>query len=95
MNQKQIFTSLVVVLIFFMFFLLRNNFQQHKIQEANKEIEAFYSELDGRYIGDYFQIQRDLQKLFLNHELTEQQKERLLFTQDSLRIEFGKLTKSK
>lgn len=95
MNQKQIFTSLIVILVFFLFYLMQNNFRQHKAQASNKDIENFYSELDGRYIGNYFQIQQDLQKLFSNHELTKQQKERLLFTQDSLRIEFGKSMKKK
>lgn len=95
MSQKRIFTLLLVVLAFFIFYLLQNSYKQHKIQAANKDIENFYSELNERYIGDYFQIQGDLHKLFSNHELTKIQKERLLFTQDSLRIEFAKLMKTK
>lgn len=94
MNQKQIFSSLIIILVIFFFYILRSNFKQHKIQAANKDIENFYSELNGSYIGNYFQIQQDIHKLFLNHELTKQQKERLLFTQDSLRIEFGKSMKN-
>ncbi|MCV2486602.1 hypothetical protein OD917_16855 [Flavobacterium sp. SH_e] len=95
MNQKIIFRLLIFITISFIIYLLQNSFKQHKIQKANKDIEEFYTQLDGRYIGDYMQIQRDLQQLFLNHELTESQKKRLLFTQDSLRIEFGKSIQKK
>ncbi|MTH16503.1 hypothetical protein [Flavobacterium sp. LC2016-01] len=95
MNQKIIFKLLVFITVFFIIYILQNNFKQHKIQKTNKEIETFYTELNGRYIGDYFQIQRDLQMLFSNNELTFDQKKRLLFTQDSLRTEFGKLIQKK
>lgn len=71
---------------------MRSNFKEHKILKANKDIEIFYANLNERYIGDYFQIQRDLQNLLLTHEVSAKQKDRLLFTQDSLRIEFSKLS---
>lgn len=93
MNQKLIFKLLLIAVIFSIFFLLRNNYKQYKISKSNKDIEIFYTELDERYIGDYFQIQSDLTKLLLTHDLSTKQKERLLFTQDSLRTEFRKLTK--
>jgi uncharacterized protein (UPF0333 family) len=95
MNQKQIFSALIIVSVLFVIYLMQDSFKQYKAQAANKDIEKFYSDLNERYIGEYFQIQQDLQQIFSNHQLSKQQKERLLFTQDSLRIEFGKSMKGK
>jgi len=93
MNQKQILSALIVVFILFIFFEMKSSFQRHKAAAANKDIELFYADLNGRYIGEFFQIQMEMQKLFSNHNLSKEQKERLLFTKDSLRMEFGKIMK--